>query len=74
MEQVRAKNYVILKSGPWADRGAAYLDVDGAVRVKGVIYPVQGDVDVRHRVQQLDQKGWRWRIHLGDKFGSPEEN
>lgn len=42
----------------------AYLDVDGTVRVKGVVYPVQSDVDVRHRMQQLDQKGWRWRIHV----------
>lgn len=43
-----------------------YLDVDGAVRVEGVIYPVQGDVDVRHRVQQLYQETrWYWRIHFG---------
>lgn len=58
----------------WADHAAAYLDVDGAVRVKGVIYPVQGDVDVRHRVQQLYQKRWRWRFHIDEKLGSHEEN
>lgn len=61
--RVLAKNYVIFKA---RTPRVTYLDVDGAVRVEGVVYPVQGDVDVRHRVQQFNQESRRyWRIHFG---------
>lgn len=41
----------------------SYLNIYRTARVKGVIYPVQGDVDVRHRVQQFHQKARRWLLH-----------